>query len=58
MIQKRKKVYVAPSVVVVRIVVERSVAVHSPIQRVNMTEWDYETPEDDVNNNADIWLNI
>ena len=56
--QKAKKVYVTPTVEVMRIVVERSIAVHSPIPYIDMIEWEYEIPEDDPKNNADIWVNI
>ena len=56
--QEKKRVYVSPTVEVIRIVVEKNVATQSPIQCVNIIDWDYETPEDDPNNNADIWLDL
>ena len=54
---KRKKVYVPPTLSVQRIRLEGDVAVQSPVQKVNLQDWDEEGPE--VNeNNADIWLNL
>ena len=56
--KKEKKVYVPPTLRVIRIVLERNVTVQSPVQHVNKKDWVYETPESDVNNNADVWLNL
>jgi len=52
-----KEVYVPPTVEVARVVLERNIAVHSPIQEVNLEDWSYDDPND-VSNNADIWLDI
>jgi hypothetical protein len=54
---KRKKFYVPPTLHIQRIMLEGDIAVQSPIDRVNLQDW--ETEGTDVpSNNADIWLNL
>jgi hypothetical protein len=52
-----KMVYVAPKVEVIRVTLEGLIA-SSPIQSVELKDWDYESYSDDVKNNADIWVNF
>ena len=50
-----KMKYVPPTLEVRRVVLEAVIAVSSPVQKVNLKNWEYETA-DDPDNNADIIL--
>ena len=54
---KRKKFYVPPTLEVQRIMWEGDIAVQSPVQKVDLKDWENEGPEVS-DNNADIWLNL
>ena len=51
-----RKLYVPPTFDVQHVMLEGDITVHSPIQKVDLKDWDIEGPGDDVDNNADIWL--
>ena len=53
-----KKLYVPPTLDIQQVMLEGDIAVQSPIQKVDLQNWDYEGPEDDVYNKSDIWLNL
>jgi len=53
-----KKFYIPPTLEVTRVMLEHNVAIQSPVKNVELKDWSYEGPENDVNNNADVWLNI
>ena len=53
-----RKLYVPPTFDVQHVMLEGDITVHSPIQKVDVENWVNEGPENDVDNNADIWLNL
>ena len=55
---ERKKPYVPPTLSIHRIILEGDIAVQSPIKKVELQDWEYETPDGKPDNNADIWLNL
>ena len=55
---KTKMIYAPPTVTVTQVILERTIAAHSPMQKVNLNDWVYEDFENDVNNNLDVWLNL
>ena len=56
-INKRKKLYIPPTLHVLRVILDGNIAVQSPVQKVDVKNWDYEGTEKEENN-ADIWLNF
>jgi len=56
--KNKKMVYVSPTLENTRLIFEGNIAVQSPVQKVDLKNWDYESPVDDVHNNADVWLNM
>ena len=55
--ERGRTFYAPPIVTVTHVILERSIAVQSPVREVNIKDWEYEYPEDE-GNTADIWLNI
>jgi len=55
---EEKRFYVPPTLEVRQVILEGNIAIQSPIQKVELKNWDYEGPEDDVKNNVDIWLEL
>ena len=53
-----KKFYIPPTFEITRVMLEGNIAIQSPVKKVDLKSWDNEGPDDDVNNNADVWLNI
>ena len=53
-----RKLYVSPTLSIQRVMLEGDIVVQSPVQKVDLKNWDFECPEDDVNNKSDIWLNF
>jgi len=51
---KNKKKYIPPKVEITRVVLENVIAA-SPVQKVNLKDWDYET-EHVQGNNSDVIL--
>ena len=51
----QKMSYVPPKVEVTRMALETFIAA-SPVPNVNLKDWEYETPDTDLNNNADVLL--
>jgi len=51
----KKMSYVSPRVEVTHMILEKVIAA-SPIQKVNLQDWEYETPDTDPNNKADVTL--
>ena len=53
------KFYVPPTVKVTPVVLEESIAILSPIQKVNLVDWEHDEYDiDHESNNKDIWLDI
>ena len=53
--RNQKKSYVPPTVEVTHMALEKVIAA-SPVPKVNLKDWEYETPDTDINNNADVLL--
>ena len=53
-----KENYVPPTWEIKQVVLESSIAVHSPVKNVDLRNWNSEDYEDDVSNNYDIWLDL
>ena len=53
--RNQKKSYVPPKVEVAQMALEKVIAA-SPVSNVNLKDWEYETPDTDINNNADVLL--
>ena len=53
--EKKKMIYVPPMLEVTMVVLEEVIAA-SPVQKVNLKDWEEQGSDDDLMNNADVWL--
>ena len=56
---KEKRFYLPPTVRATQVTLEEPMAIHSPIQQVNLENWSYdEYLQNHESNNADVWLDL